>query len=344
MKFEPVWFDSFGAKSSCIFIETDKRILIDPGIAAMQPSFPASKEEKMQWKKEGEKEIIKMSKKADIIIISHYHHDHFMRQNMKIYENKIIFAKNPNEYINESQRKRAENFYSKIYQKFGGMELKFATKSKKEYRSPMLELRIAVNKDFGDYNDRRKYLLEKGQKWFYKMAKKWNEYEKIKEIKFDEIEIKFADGKKFRVGKTQIKFAKPMFHGIEFTRLGWVLPAVIEYEDKKLLYSSDLNGPIIEDYAEWIIKENPDIIILDGPPTYMLGYLLNRINLNRAVYNAIKILKETDAELIIYDHHLLRERKYMENTKEVWRAAKKFNKKLLTASELIGRRVILHYL
>ena len=39
---KPVWFDSLGAKSSCMLVKTpDVKILIDPGIAAMQPSFPA---------------------------------------------------------------------------------------------------------------------------------------------------------------------------------------------------------------------------------------------------------------------------------------------------------------
>ena len=47
---EPVWFDSLGAKSSCTLVETpDVKILIDPGIVAMQPSFPASDAKKRQW-------------------------------------------------------------------------------------------------------------------------------------------------------------------------------------------------------------------------------------------------------------------------------------------------------
>ncbi|MEE8299774.1 MAG: hypothetical protein V3R28_00540 [Desulfatiglandales bacterium] len=40
---------------------------------------------------------------------------------------------------------------------------------------------------------------------------------------------------------------------------------------------------MIEDYAQWIIKENPDILILDGPPGYLFGYMVNRINLQRAI-------------------------------------------------------------
>ena len=95
-------------------------------------------------------------------------------------------------------------------------------------------------------------------------------------------------------------------------------------------------GPIIEDYADFIIKENPSVLILDGPMTYMFGYLLNKINLNRAINNAVRIIKEVDSELIIYDHHLPRENKFRERTKKVWEAARKYNKNVLTAAEFMG--------
>lgn len=42
--FKPIWFDSIGAKSSSTLIKTDIKIVIDPGIAIMHQSFPASKE------------------------------------------------------------------------------------------------------------------------------------------------------------------------------------------------------------------------------------------------------------------------------------------------------------
>ena len=40
---------------------------------------------------------------------------------------------------------------------------------------------------------------------------------------------------------------------------------------------------LIEDYAQWIIDENPDILILDGPPTCLFGYMVIRNNLQRAI-------------------------------------------------------------
>ena len=128
-----------------------------------------------------------------------------------------------------------------------------------------------------------------------------------------------------------------MFHGIEFSRVGWVFYTIVEYETEKFVHSSDLNGPVIEDYAQQIIRENPQVLVLDGPMTYMFGYLLNRINLNRAVENAVEIVRSIDAELIIYDHHLPRERRFRERTEKVWSTAKEANKEVMTAAEFLGK-------
>ncbi len=159
----------------------------------------------------------------------------------------------------------------------------------------------------------------------------------IPELNFHSLKVKYPEGKEFKFGNTTLRFSKALFHGIEFSRVGWVFYTIVEHEDEKFIHSSDLDGPIIEDYAQQIIHENPQVLILDGPMTYMFGYLLNRINLNRAVENAAEIVRSIDAELIIYDHHLPRERKFRERTEKVWNTAKEENKKVMTAAEFLGK-------
>ena len=317
-----------GAKSSSTLVKTDIKIVIDPGIAIMHRSFPASKEMKIKWKEEGKKRIIKECKNANVIIISHYHHDHYIRDDLSIYYNKLLFMKNPNEYINESQRGRAEKFFRELLQQF---KINFDNVLSKNKR-----------KEYGDYAERKKEIIENGIKWFEKQKIKWKMYEKIPELKINGMEAKFPEGKKFRIGETELRFTKPLFHGIEFSKVGWVFATIIEYKGEKLIHTSDINGPIIEDYAEWIIKEKPDILILDGPPTYMLGYMLNKINLNRAIENAIKIIDESEAKLIIYDHHLPRERKFREHTMKVWKFAEEKGVNLMTASEYMGKKPVVY--
>jgi len=339
LDFEIVWFDSLGAKSSCVLVKTpDIKILIDPGIAIMHPSFPAPREHKVKWYEEGYEAIVKASKKADVIVITHYHYDHFTDFDEEIYAKKKILAKNPNEYINDSQRKRAEEFFKHLYEFFGVCDLNryLGTPLSKEYCKPLSEIPIALSKDFGNYSKRRKELIDKGLKWFEERVRKWNTYNRILELKLDKVEVNFADFKEFTFNSTKVRFSKPLFHGIEFSRLGWVLGVVIDYKGDKILYSSDVNGPIIEDYAEWIIKEDPRILILDGPATYMLGYMLNMINFRRTLANALRIIETTNTELIIYDHHLTREAKFKERTEKVWKLGEKLGKKIATAAEFLG--------
>jgi len=341
--FEIVWFDSLGAKSACVLVKTpDASILIDPGAAEMQPGFPASKKMKREWLNQAREAIRRASRKADIIVISHYHYDHFTDFDEELYRGKVILAKNPNNYINDSQRKRAENFYNNLVKAFGGKSLEELLEPPMEldYPDPLRDLPIASSKDYGDYSERKRELLELGRKWFRKRVEAWNRSPRIPELSFSDCKVKFADSKTFRRGNTLIKFSKPQFHGIEYARVGWVVSIEIIYENERILHTSDLEGPVIEDQAEEIIRENPNVLIVDGPSTYLIPYMLNLINLRRAVENMKNIIKNTNPEVIIYDHHLPREPKYRERVKEVYEIARQEEKTVLTAAEYLGKEPV----
>ena len=124
ISFEPIWSDSLGAKSSCVLVKTpNTSVVIDPGAAIMQGSFPASMEDKLRWLADAEFAVKNASKQAEVVTISHYHYDHFTDFDAEIYRNKLLLTKNPNEFINESQRGRAENFFSNLCREFGNTDL-----------------------------------------------------------------------------------------------------------------------------------------------------------------------------------------------------------------------------
>lgn len=341
ISFRLVWFDSLGAKSTCTLVRTPEvSILIDPGVAIMQPGFPASYAQKRRWADMAWSAIKKASEEAEIIVVSHYHYDHFTDFDKALYKGKTILVKNPNEYINDSQRARAEAFYGNLVEAFGETELSklLRSRKKKDYLDPLDELPLAKSKDYGDYAQRKRELLTKGRKWFYERVRRWNEKELIPELKFKDCEVKFADGKEFSFGKTQVKFTKPLFHGIEYARVGWVISTTITYGNEKFIHSSDLEGPVIEDQAAWLIREDPNVLILDGPSTYLIPYMLNLINLRRAIDNICRIMEETERlKLIIYDHHLPRDLKFKERVAQVYEKARKEDKNVLTAAEYMGK-------
>lgn len=340
IEFEPIWFDSLGAKSSCTLVRTpDLAVLIDPGCAVMQPSYPLPEEEKLSLYEQAFLAVSKAAAEADHIAITHYHYDHFLTI-PEIYGEKPIWLKDPNRWINRSQWARAREFLAMLAKARGGSPAPQEPEDDPTLdEDPLERLEIAKAKDFGDYQRRRAELLTQGRERFLKLKRFWLKGPWVGEEGLRELGIEFADGRLFKVGETSVRFTEPLFHGIEYAGTGWVIAVVVEHGGEKLLYSSDLEGPTIEDYAEWIISERPDYLILDGPSTYLLGYMLNRTNLNRAIGNAERIARECGPklEVMVFDHHLLRDRRYRERTAEVWAVSAK----VVTAAKLLGRKPLL---
>ncbi|MET1160161.1 MAG: MBL fold metallo-hydrolase [Thermoprotei archaeon] len=344
-----VWFDSLGAKSSCIAIETSKGyILIDPGAAAMQPSYPLDSGTKRRLRRNAVEKIRKYASRSKVIIITHYHYDHHLKlsdqdlEGDNIYEGKTLYVKNPNTYINESQWKRARIFYEELSSRYGiNIELFLTRPLQRKFRDPVETLKYIHMRDYGNYEKRRQELLVKGRQWFRKLVNLWSSNPWIKDnITINNTRILWGEGRTFTLNGVNVKICNPWFHGIEYDRTGWVLPVFIQSRGYRVVYTSDLMGPIIEDYAYHIIDYNPDIIILDGPPTYLFPYMFNKVNLERAIDNAIKLI-DNKPEAIIYDHHLLRDPLWRKRVKKVLEYAKKNNVLLLTAAEVLGKKPLI---
>ncbi len=265
MEIIPIASDSVGTRSMATFVRTkDCSILIDPG-AALGPSryrLPPHPLE-LQKLKEDWMNIKRYAKKADVMVVTHYHYDHHNPDEPEIYRDKITLLKHPTEKINMSQKKRAGFFI-----------------------------------------------------------------EKLKGIPKN---IEYSDGREFVFGSTQIKFSNPVFHGTN-DRLGYVTEVSIKEGGFTFVFTSDVEGPSIDDQAGFILEENPDVLYLDGPLSYMLGYRYSKASLDASVENIINILKNTRIEKLIIDHHLLRDLKWKERISKVF----KEKKTILTAAAFNG--------
>ncbi|MEM2882798.1 MAG: hypothetical protein QXG32_06840 [Candidatus Bathyarchaeia archaeon] len=116
----PLAFESLGVRSMCTFVETpDVGILIDAGAALgpRQSLLPHPLEyEALSRSRE---RIREFSRRAQIITVSHYHHDHYTPnftdfvwlwssedESRRIYEGKEVYLKDFRNSINFSQRRR----------------------------------------------------------------------------------------------------------------------------------------------------------------------------------------------------------------------------------------------
>ncbi|MHA1835595.1 MAG: MBL fold metallo-hydrolase [Candidatus Odinarchaeia archaeon] len=271
MKITPLAFESMGTRSMSTFIETSNvKILIDPGVALAPsrfglPPHPIElNQRRLHWSK-----IVKYALKADILIITHYHYDHFNPfDDLNIYRNKILLTKHPKENINFSQKKRSRFFLDNI-----------------EGLPSMIE---------------------------------------------------FSDGKVFTFGKTVIKFSKPVYHGTN-PRLGYVTQVLIDDGERRLIHTSDIEGPCIDNQFNFIYENNPELIILDGPMIYMLGYRYSKKCLDISIENLSKIISLPSLKTLIIDHHTLRDIDWKNKFNELFHKAKKSNVKITTAAQYINQ-------
>ncbi len=113
MKIKILGADSRGARSVATFVETkDLKIFIDPGVS-LGPRRYGLPPHPLEYNAYNEQwdAIKKHAKQADIIIISHYHYDHYNPfEDLELYKNKLLLVKHPTDKINASQKTRAKKF------------------------------------------------------------------------------------------------------------------------------------------------------------------------------------------------------------------------------------------
>jgi len=249
MKILPLASESLGVRSLATYVETDShKILIDPS-AALGPSrygLPPAKEELIALE-ESKKKIKEFARKADILIITHYHYDHY-DPDENFYNGKKVLAKDINSKINKSQTERGTVF---------------------------------------------------------------------RDIIKDSCDLIYADNKKFNLDDIEIKFSEPFPHGPVGSRLGFVIMCSIIDKNFKLLFASDTQGPVSDEATGYILNEKPDLLIIDGPPTYFLGYKFSERDFLKSKENLTRISTELNSKIIL-DHHLLRDLKYKERFKELY--------------------------
>lgn len=137
-------------------------------------------------------------------------------------------------------------------------------------------------------------------------------YQEFKE----KAEIIYCDDSIHEINGIKIKFSPPFPHGPLGIKLGYVIMVSVE-ENEKILFASDVQGPVYEKAKDYIINEEPSLIIMDGPPSYFLGWRFSQNNLEKAEKNLIEIMEKLDCNLIL-DHHLLRDLKYKERMDELY--------------------------
>jgi predicted metallo-beta-lactamase superfamily hydrolase len=148
--------------------------------------------------------------------------------------------------------------------------------------------------------------------------------------------LEVADGRTFEFGDTKLKFSDPVFHGHENSELGWVLMTTVECGDERILFASDVQGPMCEPTSEMIIAESPRLVIIGGPPTYLSGFRVPEEHIQRGLRNLESLVQRVPETIL--EHHLLRDERWRELSQKIFGVASKTGHKVVTAAEFVGEK------
>jgi predicted metallo-beta-lactamase superfamily hydrolase len=155
----------------------------------------------------------------------------------------------------------------------------------------------------------------------------------IKKIKGMVEHLEYADNRTFRFDDTQICFSNPVPHG-STTQRGYVIEVCIT-DDESFIHSSDINGPILFEHLEFILENEPSILFVDGPTTYIKNEHMD-IELKKANQNLMTIINKLELEKLVIDHHLLRDLDYKTHLQQVYEFGEETGFKICSAIEFLN--------
>jgi hypothetical protein len=146
--------------------------------------------------------------------------------------------------------------------------------------------------------------------------------------------LEVADGKLFSFGGTEVRFSEPVFHGPENSFLGWVLMTTIKCEGDVFMFAPDVQGPISSRTLQIIIDEKPRVLMLGGPPSYLIDFNADTRQVQAAFSNLQKIVENVSTTIL--EHHFLRDENWKEKIVDVMYRAYACDNKVVTAAEFLG--------
>jgi predicted metallo-beta-lactamase superfamily hydrolase len=127
----------------------------------------------------------------------------------------------------------------------------------------------------------------------------------LKEVRKIASKLEVADGKAFQYGSTTIRFSSPLPHGETGSKLGYVLALTVSYDEERVVFAPDVQGPGCPESTGYILSERPDVLVIGGPPTYLSPSLIDARALSSSINELAKLASEL--RLLVVDHHLMRD-------------------------------------
>ncbi|MEO0076792.1 MAG: MBL fold metallo-hydrolase [candidate division WOR-3 bacterium] len=154
--------------------------------------------------------------------------------------------------------------------------------------------------------------------------------------------IEIGDNNSFNFDGITIKCSPAVYHGAN-DYSGYVFEILIANDKEKVIFTSDICGIPNEQQLNFILENNPEIIICDGPSLYLKGYRYSESAWLNSITHTARIIKETKVKTFIIDHHLTRDLHYLDFFKEVKQRLNSDNNfrkvAIITAAEYLNKDI-----
>ncbi len=148
-------------------------------------------------------------------------------------------------------------------------------------------------------------------------------------------EVKVADASSFEFGETRLDFSRPVPHGEEGTRLGYVVMLKVSCGRDSFLFASDVQGPVSDETRNLILRWGASTVYAGGPPAYLVPLQIEKGLVDRAIQNLVVIAERT--KVTVVDHHLMRAMNWRECVHEAEATARASGNSLMTAASFSGK-------
>jgi uncharacterized protein len=124
--------------------------------------------------------------------------------------------------------------------------------------------------------------------------------------------LEAADSVRRQEAALTLEGSPPLAHGLEGTTLGYLvaLTVVDHAERERFVFASDVQGPMSPVAAAWIIRQQPTLLYLAGPPSYM-EHAVGADAIDRGTDHLRRIIASTGCRVVM-DHYALRDQNWRE--------------------------------
>ncbi|TFF92320.1 hypothetical protein EU545_01280 [Candidatus Thorarchaeota archaeon] len=147
--------------------------------------------------------------------------------------------------------------------------------------------------------------------------------------------IKWSDGKRFYFEDTMLTYSPPLSHGPESSPLGYVVATCVEHDSARFVFAPDVQGPVQQEVVDILLKMNPDLMVVGGPPIYLHVFSETHRNAARKMLCRMASV----VPVLVVDHHLQRSPSWERWLSPVYQRAEESGNCVTTMAEIAGEEV-----